>query len=115
MTALWNVRAGAAQLPNIFAIFVIVALATGLCVRVLAPQLLFSLPRTRPVLWTMVMALYPILSVYPQSLVYRAFLMHRYAAFFATTLSDPTVQRFGVVLLSAAAFISSSGTPWPSR
>jgi uncharacterized protein len=62
-----------------------------------APQLLFNLIRTNPLLWAGVMVLYPTLSVYPQGLIYRSFLMHRYA---------PLVgKRQGLLLLlSACAF-----------
>jgi membrane protease YdiL (CAAX protease family) len=44
--------------------------------------LFLSLPRTNPVLWVAILLLYPVLSVYPQSLVYRAFLFHRYGGLF---------------------------------
>jgi hypothetical protein len=43
---------------------------------------LFRLPRTRPFLWVTVMLLYPLLSVYPQELMYRTFFFHRYAGLF---------------------------------
>ena len=42
------------------------------------PGLLFGFPRTRPILWLMVMLLYPILSAFPQEAIYRAFLFRRY-------------------------------------
>lgn len=46
------------------------------------PERLFSLIRSRPDIWLMVMCLYPILSVYPQELIYRTFLFHRYRHIF---------------------------------
>jgi len=47
-------------------------------------------------LWAAVMILYPVLSVYPQGIIYRSFLMHRYAPILPS----------GIVLIfvSAAAF-----------
>lgn len=42
------------------------------------PVGLFPIPRTIPVLWVVIMVLYPWVSVYPQNLVYRAFFCHRY-------------------------------------
>lgn len=42
------------------------------------PSLLFALPLNRPGLWIMVVLLYPLLSAYPQELIYRAFFFHRY-------------------------------------
>jgi membrane protease YdiL (CAAX protease family) len=40
--------------------------------------LFFSFPQRAPLMWAMVMALYPIFSVYPQELIYRVFFFHRY-------------------------------------
>jgi len=47
-----------------------------------APGLLFALPRQRPVLWLLIVLLYPLLSVYPQELIYRAYFLHRYRMLF---------------------------------
>lgn len=41
-------------------------------------SLLFSFPRQRPVLWMVVMVLYPLLSAFPQEFLYRTFLLTRY-------------------------------------
>jgi hypothetical protein len=40
---------------------------------------LFSFPRHNPRFWALVMLAYPILSVYPQELIFRTFFFHRYA------------------------------------
>ncbi|KAA0216996.1 MAG: CPBP family intramembrane metalloprotease [Leptolyngbya sp. PLA3] len=40
---------------------------------------LFSLPRERPELWLKIMLFYPVVSVWPQEVLYRAFFFHRYA------------------------------------
>lgn len=42
------------------------------------PERLFSFVHTRPKLWAVVMVLYPLISVYPQELIYRSFFFHRY-------------------------------------
>ncbi|MFC8043207.1 CPBP family intramembrane glutamic endopeptidase [Nocardia sp. NPDC057353] len=65
-------------------------------VAALRPADLFELPRRHPGLWAAVMVLYPVLSVYPQELVFRAFVFDRYAAVFG---NGPVL-----VLASAAAF-----------
>ena len=36
------------------------------------------LPVTRPGLWAVILVLYPVVSVYPQELVYRVWFFHRY-------------------------------------
>ncbi len=93
---LWNPQPLPAQLSSILTLFLIGAALLALAVRLFFPHLLFSFVRSHPVFWAAVMILYPVLSVYPQSIIYRAFLMHRYA----TLLPSQTA----LILLSAAAF-----------
>ncbi len=66
----------------------------GLAVRVFAPQLLFSFLKRAPGFWALVMLLYPLVSVYPQELIYRAFFFHRYAPLFGS----------GLLMIAASAF-----------
>jgi membrane protease YdiL (CAAX protease family) len=68
----------------------------GLAVRIFAPQLLFSLIKRAPLFWILIMLLYPLLSVYPQELIYRAFFFHRYQPLFGNGLL--------MILASALAF-----------
>src|SRR5713101_1046711 len=68
----------------------------GIAVYFLAPQLLFSLIRRSPQLWALIFLLYPLLSVYPQELLYRAFFFHRYQLLFG--------RGWGMLLASALAF-----------
>jgi membrane protease YdiL (CAAX protease family) len=68
----------------------------GIAVYFLAPQMLFSLIRRSPWLWALIFLLYPLLSVYPQELLYRAFFFHRYQALFG--------RGWGMLLASALAF-----------
>lgn len=78
------------------ACFVPAALALLLIVWRRNPTQLFSLPRHRPWLWALIVILYPILSVYPQGIIYRGFIFHRYAELFPS--------RFGMICVSAIAF-----------
>jgi len=84
------------QIVSILTLFLVVAGLVWIGVRLFSPELLFGFARSRPVLWAVVMILYPVLSVYPQGITYRAFLMHRYAVFVPSGI--------GLILLSAAAF-----------
>ena len=68
----------------------------GIAVYLLAPQLLFSLIRRSPQLWALIFLLYPLLSVYPQEFLYRAFFFHRYQPLFG--------RGWGMLLASALAF-----------
>jgi membrane protease YdiL (CAAX protease family) len=61
-----------------------------------APERLFEFVRREPLLWLVVMLLYPLLSAYPQGVVYRAFVVHRYR--------ELLPQRWALILASALAF-----------
>lgn len=60
------------------------------------PESFLIFPRERPGLWILVVVLYPALSVWPQEMIYRAFIFRRYALLFG--------PRAGYVLASALAF-----------
>jgi membrane protease YdiL (CAAX protease family) len=47
-----------------------------------APDRMFSLVRHRPGFWALVMVIYPVLSVYPQELLYRRYLFSHYRSLF---------------------------------
>ena len=68
----------------------------SLAVYFLAPQYLFSLIKRSPLLWLAIFFLYPLVSVYPQELFYRAFFFHRYQPLFGSG--------WGMLLASAVAF-----------
>ncbi|MFE3193101.1 CPBP family intramembrane glutamic endopeptidase [Nocardia sp. NPDC059240] len=72
------------------------AVALTAATAVLRREDLFALPRRNPLLWLAVMVLYPALSVYPQELIFRSFLFHRYAPVFG--------EGRAMVAASAAAF-----------
>jgi membrane protease YdiL (CAAX protease family) len=93
---LWNAAPLRGALPGMLGIFAIVALLLWAGVHWIAPKLEWSFVREHPALWAAVMALYPVLSVYPQGVLYRAFFMQRYAEIFP--------QRWMMLLASAAAF-----------
>ena len=62
--------------------FVLAAGAIIVGLHILAPEKLFSLIRHRPGFWALVMVLYPLLSVYPQELLYRRYLFSHYRPLF---------------------------------
>jgi len=71
-------------------------LLLGLGVRLFASEMLFSLIRRAPLLWLAVVLFYPVFSVYPQELLYRAFFFHRYKPLFG--------EGTGMIAASAAVF-----------
>ncbi|TFH16145.1 MAG: CPBP family intramembrane metalloprotease [Lentisphaerales bacterium] len=81
---LWNARALLPQLGRIAVLFLIAGLAMTTWFLLIDRESFLLFPRTRPDLWMILMVLYPIFSAYPQELIYRAFLFHRYATFLRT-------------------------------
>ena len=79
---LWSARARPGEWRRILITFAVaVPLLAGLLYW-LRPQALFAFPLARPGAWLLVMALYPLVSVYPQEIIYRAFFFHRYRGLF---------------------------------
>jgi membrane protease YdiL (CAAX protease family) len=93
---LWNAGQLYSRLGIILIIFIAVALLLWLGVRHFAPSLEFSFVRQHPAFWALVMLAYPIVSVYPQGILYRAFLFERYATIFP--------GKWAMIVASAAAF-----------
>lgn len=79
---LWNIRGVRAELPMIALRFAACAPLLTLVLFLMSPERLLQLPLQRPALWAMIMVGYPIASVYPQELAFRAFMIHRYARLF---------------------------------
>lgn len=96
LSQLWNIEAVPKQLPGILLPFLAFVLAAWYAMWRWHPDFLFSLVRHKTWLWALIMLLYPILSVLPQTLVYRAFLMTRYKRLF----SSPSA----LILMSGVAF-----------
>jgi uncharacterized protein len=83
-------------LPSILWLWLVAAVLAVAAIALLTPSWLFNLPRQQPLLWAAVVVFYPLVSVYPQELLFRAFLLYRYAPVFGTGR--------GAALASAAAF-----------
>ncbi|MBR0560388.1 CPBP family glutamic-type intramembrane protease [Neokomagataea anthophila] len=77
--------------------FAVLAPCLLLLTRFIFPHDFLSLPRTNPKLWILVLLLYPLLSVWPQEVLYRHFLFTRYATSFnkTTTLIFMSAITFG--------------------
>lgn len=78
------VRAEAVRpaLPSILRLWLLAAVVAVVAIAVFVPSWLFNLPRQQPLLWAAVVVFYPLVSVYPQELLFRAFLLYRYAPVF---------------------------------
>ena len=94
--SLWRSDAVSKGLPSVMGLWAVGALLLAGLVHLVAPENLFGLLRDRPNLWAAIMIGYPVLSVVPQNLVYRAFVFHRYRALFPA--------RVPMIAASALAF-----------
>lgn len=94
--SLWRAEAFPAQARSMAALAGANALAVTAATAVMRREDLFDLPRRNPLIWLAVMVLYPMLSVYPQELIFRSFLFHRYKPVFG--------EGPAMVAASAAAF-----------
>ncbi|CAG1011030.1 hypothetical protein PHYC_03984 [Phycisphaerales bacterium] len=80
--SLWNSAGAKAGFVGALALWVLGAVVLGSMVHWLTPERWLYLPRERTGLWLLICAVYPILSVYPQNVVYRAFVFQRYRGVF---------------------------------
>jgi hypothetical protein len=76
--------------------FAILAPLITFCTWYFLPETFLSFPRERPRVWIIVMILYPVLSVWPQEMIYRSFIFNRYKELFG--------QKSGYVTASALSF-----------
>ncbi|WP_394621609.1 CPBP family intramembrane glutamic endopeptidase [Lentzea sp. JNUCC 0626] len=102
--SLW--RREAVRWRPILALWALSAVAAIAVVAVLFPAQLFAFPREQPLLWLAVMVFYPLLSVYPQELVFRAFLFDRYSAAFGTWTVAASAAAFGFVHIVFGSWVS---------
>lgn len=93
---LWNAADLKPRLRAVASLFAVGAVLLAAAVALAIPERLFALPRSRPSLWALVMVAYPLLSVYPQEVIYRAFFFHRYRPLFG--------EGREMIAASAAAF-----------
>ena len=71
------------QLVTIINRFLLISVVLFSIVFAAYPLHLFDLPRSNPIFWLILLALYPLFSVYPQELLYRSFFFRRYERLFS--------------------------------
>lgn len=79
---LWNTRGLRRELGPMLARFALLGGGIVAVVAVFTPDQLLGLPRREPALWAAIMVFYPLLSVYPQEVIFRACFFRRYRALF---------------------------------
>lgn len=93
---LWNNAAARRAVPGIVTRFLVLGTLVSLGVWLFMPERFMSFPRTALQRWVMVMLLYPILSVVPQEIIWRAFFFRRYREIFRSPAA--------MIFASACAF-----------
>lgn len=83
----WNSEGTKSYVIKILLRSALVFIALTIFVLLTNPDNLFIFPLSRPWIWLLVMALYPLLSAYPQELIYRTFFFHRYEKIFGRGIS----------------------------
>lgn len=94
--SLWKGQLNKKEFKGIFYRFIPGALLLGIVTYILLPDFFLAFPREVPVFWLLVMILYPLVSVYPQELIFRTFIFHRYQCVFS--------GKYGMITASAVAF-----------
>jgi membrane protease YdiL (CAAX protease family) len=89
---LWRPQVSVGEWRRILASYLIAAAGlTGLLWR-FKPDALFSLVEQHPGIWLLVMVAYPVVSVLPQELIYRAFFFERYRPLFGRGAGLPAAS-----------------------
>ncbi len=92
----WGGAGVTTSMRRIVPLFMASAVFIGLAVAFFEPDRLFELFKRNQVLWLAIMILYPLFSVYPQEIIYRTFLFHRYQSLFQ--------HRWLMITMSTIAF-----------
>jgi hypothetical protein len=83
-------------LPKILIRSIPISIGLTFLTYIILPKKFFHFPINEPFFWILVVLFYPILSAYPQELVYRAFFINRYKPLFNSRLQ--------LILVNMAAF-----------
>ena len=79
---LWNLEKLKLYLPRVLKTFSIAAIIIVLASWYLTPEWLFKLPLEQTLIWLALLVIYPIFSAWPQEIIFRTFLFHRYKKVF---------------------------------
>lgn len=80
--AMWRARASVGEWRRVLITFAAAVPVLAGLLYWLRPESLFAFPGQRPGAWLLVVVLYPLVSVFPQEIIYRAFFLHRYRGLF---------------------------------
>jgi membrane protease YdiL (CAAX protease family) len=90
--SLWRLSELKKNYKNMLKQFIVIAAVMIALVYFFMPDHLFSLMKEDPLLWALIVIFYPLISVYPQELLYRTFFFHRYKMLFSEKWQIITVN-----------------------
>lgn len=79
---LWNINKLREHLPNVLKTFLLAAFVIVLASWWFTPQWLFLMPFEQTLVWAALLFLYPVLSAWPQEIIFRTYFFHRYKRVF---------------------------------
>lgn len=79
---LWNLDKLKEHLPYVLKTFAVAAIAILFASWYLTPEWLFKLPLDKTLIWLALLFIYPLFSAWPQEIIFRTFLFHRYKKIF---------------------------------
>lgn len=79
---LWNVEKLKEFLPKVLKTFALAAAFITLLSWYFTPEWLFNLPLQQTLMWLALLVLYPLLSAWPQEIIFRTYMFHRYKKVF---------------------------------
>jgi len=82
---LWQGEHFVKDVKKVLLTFVPLAAIMTLVALLIMPEHFLTFPKSKPILWLVVMIAYPILAAYPQEILFRAFFFHRYGALFLSS------------------------------
>ena len=102
---LWNAERLWPRLRRTLAFFLPAAVGLAVVYAAIEPERVLAFPRRSPGFWLLVMLVYPAISVYPQELIFRTFVFHRYRALFPSP--GPMILASGLLFGIAHLFFGN--------
>lgn len=80
----WNLDKLKEHLPYVLKTFSVAAGVIVVASWYFTPEWLFKLPQDKTLIWLALLVIYPLFSAWPQEIIFRTFLFHRYKKVFAS-------------------------------
>lgn len=108
----WNMTKLKEHLPYVLKTFSLAAITIFLASWYWTPEWLFKLPLDKTMIWLALLIVYPIFSAWPQEIIFRTFLFHRYKKIFKSKQLRVVISAavFALAHLMFANWIAVAGS-----